>query len=495
MSASAELQRLQRDWASAGHQANGWPQFLVSVQIAGLRGWTGEQVEFRFPIVAVAGENGSGKSTVLKVAAAAYANVETAVDQYTRTLNPDDFFPSTQWESVAGVRLTYVIRQGDKTTSYILRKPSDRWRGMPERATRRLYFLDISRTQPINTLIGYGKIAKASAFGDVETELVETERRRLSRVLRRDYTAGRMVAAGAASNLKTVGVLTRDGNTYSNFHQGAGEDSSADLIALLQEAPNNALIIIDEVEASLHPRAQRRLIAELCELARRKRLQFILSTHSPFVLEQLPEIGCIYLQSNSDGGRTVLYGVSPEYALTMMDDEHHPDLRIYAEDERAAYLGTALVAHEDDLLNRVKFVAAGAANVVKALGHLAATDRLPGRSIGLLDGDEPTSEGCINLPGQSAPELEVFNGILAAARWADLGARLGVPEGVIEEAVRDAMNLENHHEWPLHVADTLRGAWTRRKVWEEFADFYAGELISAADRDDFAQRIKDLIAS
>ncbi|MFD0567948.1 AAA family ATPase [Kitasatospora saccharophila] len=49
-----------------------WPLFLERVQIDGLRGWVGEGVDFRFPVVAIAGENGAGKSTVLKVAAAAY---------------------------------------------------------------------------------------------------------------------------------------------------------------------------------------------------------------------------------------------------------------------------------------------------------------------------------------------------------------------------------------------------------------------------------------
>ena len=51
-----------------------FPQFVESVKIDGLRGWNGEMVHFKFPIVAIAGENGSGKSTILKAAACAYRN-------------------------------------------------------------------------------------------------------------------------------------------------------------------------------------------------------------------------------------------------------------------------------------------------------------------------------------------------------------------------------------------------------------------------------------
>lgn len=45
-----------------------WPQFIEMVQIDGLRGWTGQTINFQFPVVAIVGENGSGKSTILKTA-------------------------------------------------------------------------------------------------------------------------------------------------------------------------------------------------------------------------------------------------------------------------------------------------------------------------------------------------------------------------------------------------------------------------------------------
>jgi predicted ATP-dependent endonuclease of OLD family len=86
-----------------------------------------------------------------------------------------------------------------------------------------------------------------------------------------------------------VGLLQREWGEVSQFHQGAGEDATLDLFRTLQNVPQNALLVIDEVEASLHPRAQRRLIRFLLWLSRIKRVQIILSTHSPYVLEELPQ--------------------------------------------------------------------------------------------------------------------------------------------------------------------------------------------------------------
>jgi len=37
-------------------QAGQWPQFLQAVSIDGLRGWAGQSVEFKFPVIAVVGE-------------------------------------------------------------------------------------------------------------------------------------------------------------------------------------------------------------------------------------------------------------------------------------------------------------------------------------------------------------------------------------------------------------------------------------------------------
>ncbi|MFJ4968486.1 AAA family ATPase [Streptomyces sp. NPDC088755] len=183
---------------------------MEAVHVDGLRGWNGETIEFRFPIVAVAGENGAGKSTILKVAAAAYvANQENGLTFY-----PDDFFPNTPWESVDGVALRYQIRHGNSVSNLTLRKPTKRWRGMPERFERPVFFLDISRTQPINTLVGYGKIAKELNFpGDIRP-FSESDRSLLSRIMNKSYTSSGM----AKYENKQVGVLTTDAGEYSNFH-------------------------------------------------------------------------------------------------------------------------------------------------------------------------------------------------------------------------------------------------------------------------------------
>jgi predicted ATP-dependent endonuclease of OLD family len=73
--------------------------------------------------------------------------------------------------------------------------------------------------------------------------------------------------------------------------------------------PKYGLVLIDEVETSLRPRAQRRLMRNLAHIARERELQIILTTHSPYVLEELPPEGRIYLLDGV-GGKTIVTGVS-----------------------------------------------------------------------------------------------------------------------------------------------------------------------------------------
>lgn len=158
---------------------------------------------------------------------------------------------------------------------------------------------------PLDASAGYARVAKL-AVGEVSTEDISEEfRNHLSHILGREYTTARF-AAPDINAARPVGLLGRDFGEISQFHQGAGEDTTLDLIQALQSVPNNSLVIIDEVEASLHPRAQRRLVRFLINQCRLKRIQIIISTHSPYILEELPTEARVLLIP-APGGPNIIY--------------------------------------------------------------------------------------------------------------------------------------------------------------------------------------------
>lgn len=381
--------KLTAAWDSARHGSAGWPQFLSGMQVEGLRGWRGELVEFRYPVVAIAGVNGAGKSTLLKAAATAY---QAPLHGTAATYYPDDFFPVTPWEDVAGVSLSYNIRLGDQSKTVTVRKLTHRWRGAPQRERRSTYFLDISRIQPANTQIGYGRTAQEVISRGTSEPLTGAQVAQLSRTLGRTYQTARIEREAG----KQVGVMSQNGVEYSNFHQGAGEDSMLDLIALISAVPNHSLIIIDEIEASLHPQAQRVLITEFLDLAHRKKLQILLSTHSPFILEQLPSVARMFIAVDRDANRKVLYGVSSDFALNLMDNERHEELDIYCEDHQAEYLIERILAagtSDPTLLSRIRITPVGPANTVISLSTIASANKLPRPSICVVDAEQLEGDG------------------------------------------------------------------------------------------------------
>jgi hypothetical protein len=330
---------------------------------------------------------------------------------------------------------------------------------------RNVFILDISRTLPLDASAGYAKIARLAANEVSSTALEDAFRERLSHVLGRNYTNARF-AASDVNTKKEVGLLTREFGEISQFHQGAGEDATLDLFRTMEGVPNNSLLIIDEVEASLHPRAQRRLVRFLLWLSRQKRIQVIISTHSPYVLEELPLEASVLLLPGPTG-LTVVYGATPEFALSRIDENVHPELTIFVEDREASTLLREIIVSDPrgpELQQRVAIAVVGPANVVKMLGALSAQGKLPyKKSLAVLDGDQETSEGCVSLPGTEAPEVVVFTE-LKEKSYAGLDQRFGIGAGDLFTFLDDAQLDPSHHRWNTLVGDKLLRS--SASVWE-----------------------------
>jgi predicted ATPase len=465
-----------------------WPKFLESIAIDGLRGWTGQSVRFAFPVCAIVGENGTGKSTFLKSAACAYESAGTG-----STFYPSSFFRSTHWDTVSGINLEYTVREGDRVQSFVLRKHSRRW-SFPERRRRRdVFFMDITRTVPLDAAAGYARIARLATNEISSQALDQGYRQDISNILGRVYSNARFVTSDV-DNKRVVGLLTREFGEISQFHQGAGEDATLDLMRSVQGIPDTSIILIDEVEASLHPKAQRRLIRFLLKISRLKRVQVVVSTHSPYVLEELPQEARVMLMQGR-GTVNVVYGISPEFALSRIDENIHPELYVFVEDRESEILLREILAADadgQDLISRIEIAPVGPANVVVIMGDLARAGRLPYKSVAVLDGDQPTREGFISLPGTNAPERVVFED-LRSRNWPNLPERFGIGAGDLFSYFDDAMLDGDVHQWTSKVGNRIRRS--RIGVWETLAAEWAKNCLTRVQRLAIVTSVRDAIAA
>lgn len=438
---SREMRRLANRWAQ-----NPWPQHLEWIEIEGLRGWTGQRIDFVFPIVAVVGENGAGKSTIIQAAASAYRQPGGG-----RGFYASDFFPDTPWEAVTGVSIRASMRQGPHSTTTSVRKPSSRWRGNPQRKERHVEYMDLRRTQPIYARTGYGRLAKNTVAEHAADDFDAEQLRRLSSIIGKDFGRARQSLTDADPN-RRVPVISSGGLDYSGFHQGAGENAVVDLLSI--PLPKYGLILIDEIETSLHPRAQRRLMRDLAERARIDQLQIIVTTHSPYILEELPAEARIQVVKSA-GGKEVVRGVSPDFAMTKMDEDIHSEADVYVEDPEARILVQEVLADvQRDLLPRVEVTPYGAASVGRALGQMVEGNRFTRPTAVFLDGDQDPAPGCSLLFGDDAPERVVFDA-LTQHNWPGVAARLSRSHAALVDETQQAMTLPDHHDWIGSVADAL----------------------------------------
>lgn len=459
-----------------------WPQYLNSIRLTNLHGWTGQQVRFDFPFSVICGENGTGKSTLLKAAASIYRHPTTPALSFTAAR----FFPDTPWETIVNAEISAEYRLGTTTRTMNVRKPTRRWRGA-DRPSRRVFWYDISRTMPKEAVVGYAQIANRNTAEIATDDLSPSVRAYYSAILGRNYTAARHANTDVAPG-KHVGVVDCFGITYSQFHQGAGESCSLDLLAELQNAPDHSLIIIDEIEASLHPSAQRRLVHFLLWLCRTKQCQIIATTHSPFVLEELPHEARTLLVRTQDGLQCVP-GAASNYALGRMDTHFHPDLYVFVEDGEAEAMVAEILRNAGADLSRFGIRPIGPHSAVAAVGQIVERGQLPYASACVVDGDLQVPRGCIKLPGTEAPERVVFNTI--TAHTAELATILGMSAASVSASIQAAMTIPDHHSWIGELARQLRSS--NDYIWISMLRVWIRNSANTTEINQFAQELIDLL--
>ena len=182
----------------------------------------------------------------------------------------------------------------------------------------------------------------------------------LSYILERRYTSSKVVKHSKFHGHEGWTILFEQGNfsgRYSDAFAGSGESAATLLVHNVMQAPEKTLILLDEPETSLHPRAQRRMLQFLAHQCVRKSLQVVIATHSFEFAENLPQAAIKVLVLKEDGF------VYVDDTLTAQEALHEIDTRessktILVEDERAKeIIKAALKESSDHATDQFKVVA------------------------------------------------------------------------------------------------------------------------------------------
>lgn len=306
-----------------------------------LRGINKLRLNFSHPISAIAGENGSGKSTILAMAACAYHNRKTGfkpLGRKTTYYTFSDFFVQSKDEiPPQGVHIQYQFQHNNWTRSapglgWQSRKKREggKWNDYAKRVNRNVIYFGIQRVVP-----HFERSTHKSYRGYFRPgRLDETVRRRITEV------AGRIVGRNYTDfdlheHFKySLPITTYNGVRYSGFNMGAGESAIFDILTALFAAGRGALIVIDEIELGLHEKAQSRLIQELKQICNDLHCQVICSTHSHVILRELPPEGRFYIDNNANE-MAITPGISPDLACGKLRGKNTGELSVFVEDGAA----------------------------------------------------------------------------------------------------------------------------------------------------------------
>jgi hypothetical protein len=200
-------------------------------------------------------------------------------------------------------------------------------------------------------------------------------------------------------------------NKFSEFHFGAGEASVIRMVSRIESADANSLILIEEIENGLHPVATMRMVEYLIDVASRKSIQAIFTTHSDYALVPLPS-EAIWASIN---GRLKQGKLSVE-ALRAVSGRVDKKLAVFVEDEFAkCWVDAILREHLGGSYDQVEVHAVhGDGNAVSTHRSHSSNPAISFQSLCVIDGDSQQHEdvdgGVIRLPG-GQPERTVFNSI------------------------------------------------------------------------------------
>ncbi|OIT16364.1 hypothetical protein BL243_11190 [Ralstonia solanacearum] len=401
-------------------------RYLLKASLGRIRGFEGEDISFDFPVTALIGPNGSGKSAVLGAAGCAY-----------KPIKPGTFFPKSAVgdESMAGWRVEYELIDKQLNARQLTKRTSSfrqaKWvRG--DVADRDVLFFGIERTVPAGEKARYKALMRStyvhrSALEPLHAEVATQVEHILGKTVR-DY---RVTQYGFSD---TFLVGKAGASNYSEFHFGAGESSVIRMVSRIEQAPENSLILIEEIENGLHPIATQRMVEYLIDVAERKSIQTIFTTHSDHALAPLPH-EAIWA---SIGGKLRQGKLSVE-ALRAVSGRVDKKLAVFVEDEFAkcwvdSIFRETLGADYDQI--EVHAVHGDGTAVSTHRGHMK-NPAVTFKSLCIIDGDSQQKDdegaGVIRLPG-AQPELTVFE---------DVRGRLGTDLAILTVSCQRAPEAQD----------------------------------------------------
>lgn len=358
-----------------------FPMFLSAVKVNSFRHIRDVELTFDHPVTIISGSNRVGKTSLLLLIAGSHERfVRLDATKPVPTFREHgwrDIVSFTRYEgSSSDYSYSLRWREGKKTNSAdgkwsaktrawsgIAKKSSDK-RKNAKIKSREVRLVDLDRLLPARSF------SSSLLHKSIKSDLIELGEgivRAFCFVLELQYTDCLKIYEVSSHINKRCYLIEGEVGTYSSYGAATGEEALINLLRDIFESSKNSLIMIDELEAGFHPAVQRRLINAIFQVSWEHKKQFIITSHSPSIMDEVPKISRKFIERNGSSYR-VSSGVSPQAALSKMDTIGYPLVRVYCEDDLALFLISKVmieISKEDKFFaRRFEVIRSGPANQV-----------------------------------------------------------------------------------------------------------------------------------
>ena len=445
-----------------------------------LRGIESLRVPFDYPITAISGRNGVGKSTILALAALSSfrpknwevgpwpTRPKRRQPSLTSYVWKDFFFRQPDDPPYDGLTIRFAFSQGGNDVEFERRWAKGRWRTIPDPGRsfarafprRPIEFVSLSRILPPAEL----QQVRRQFSEEKKTQTYKLEKdmlKAMSAIFRQRYSRIEVQEREGASLARCM-----TGVDYSGFDMGAGENAMIAILSRLQRLPVGGLLIVEEIEHGLHPEAQRHLVGALTKIISRNKRQIIFTTHSSHVIDSLPREGRALLDRIGTEHR-LFSSPTTQFAMANMTGLANPEATLYVEDNFAAALISGCLP--PNIRKRIDVVPIGSSSQVAAqLGAHKRANR-PGPAKCVFDGDcskhkirrwllrenlKFDDSTFIRLPGcGEPPEQWVLREILKEPYLSAFANRIECSASEATAEIQRLSVLPDHHDVPHELAD------------------------------------------
>jgi hypothetical protein len=384
---------------------------LKSIRIKGFRGMNDLSVEFQFPITAISGLNGAGKSTVGQLCLGGYKKPTTVTG--IKRFYIRDFFPASAADPSpfgpnSSVIFQYNTTDNEITQMLTVARANTEWVGYKRQPERSCYYIGftiyIPKVEQRDLSIYRGSRLTLGA----KRQIPDDVREKVGRILGQQYNTMHFQGIKHGPRQGELGIASRFGAQYSENNMGFGEGRTLYLVNLLENSPEQSLFVIEEPETSLHENAQFEFGKYLLDVCNRRHHQIVITTHSSTLLNALPSDARVMLHRDAQGVESFPQ-MSAARARSILSAGRQRDLSVLVEDTFAKLLLTEMIRRIDrELLKCIDIHDIGDKKAVRTCALFLK--RIAKPYIAVRDPDVGTDaiNGLLSFPGTYPPEKEVY---------------------------------------------------------------------------------------